>query len=125
MPNVQPDLPVVHSEVSIVHLDVHDDHPNELVVHPDIWQPTFAFDNRPITIYDYVMLNDSIVMVVAKGLVTPRDQRLLVNRSDVDAINNSLVFSIQGAALVSNMAQCLSVRNEEMKILRNQVRVLQ
>ena len=39
-------------------------------------------------------------------------------------INNSLAFSIQGAPSVFDMAQCLSVKNEEMKILRNQVGVL-
>jgi chromosome segregation ATPase len=35
-----------------------------------------------------------------------------------------LAFSIQGAASVSDMARRLSARNEEMKILRNQVGVL-
>jgi 2C-methyl-D-erythritol 2,4-cyclodiphosphate synthase len=70
------------------------------------------------------MLNDSIAMAVLKGLVTPRNQRLLADRSDADAINNSLAFSIQGVASIFDMARHLSVRNEEMKILRNQVEVL-
>jgi septation ring formation regulator EzrA len=48
----------------------------------------------------------------------------LVDRSDVDTVNNSLAFNIQGAASVSDMAQRLSVRNEDMKILRNQIGVL-
>jgi hypothetical protein len=43
-------------------------------------------------------------MVVAKGLITLQDQRLLANRSDVDAVNNSLAFSIQDATSVSDMA---------------------
>ena len=88
----------------MAHPDIPVDHPNEFVVHPNVWQPTFVFDNRPITIYDSVMLNDSIAMAVAKGLITPRDQRLLADKSDADAINNSLAFNIQGATLVFDMA---------------------
>jgi hypothetical protein len=124
MPNVQPELPVVHLEVHVAQPDILADHPSEPAVQPDVWQPTFVFENRHISIHDSVMLNDSIAMAVAKGLVTPRDQRLLVDRSDIDAVNDSLAFSIQGAASVVDMAQRLSVRNEEMKILRNQIGVL-
>jgi 2C-methyl-D-erythritol 2,4-cyclodiphosphate synthase len=131
MPNVQPDLhvhqpevPVAHPELPVAHSDIPVDHPNKLAIHPDVWQPTFVFDNRPITIHDSVMLNNLIAMAVAKGLVTPRDQRLLANRSDADAINDSLAFSIQGAASIFDMARRLSVRNKKMKILRNQVGVL-
>jgi 2C-methyl-D-erythritol 2,4-cyclodiphosphate synthase len=124
IPNAQPEMPIVHLEVHAAHPEIPAYHPNELVVHPDIWQPTFVFDNRPITIHDSVMLNDSIAMAMAKGLVTPRDQRLLADRSDADAVNDSLAFSIQGAASVFDMARRLSVRNEEMKILRNQIGVL-
>jgi hypothetical protein len=88
MPNLQPDLHVVHPEVPVAHPDILVDHPNELVVYPNVWQPTFVFDNCPITIHHSVMLNNSVAMAVAKGLVTPRDQRLLADRSDVDAVNN-------------------------------------
>jgi hypothetical protein len=118
-------LHVVHPEVLVVHHDIPVDHPNKPVVYPDVWQPTFVFDNHPITIHDSVMLNDSIAMAVAKGLVTPQDQRLLVDRSDADAVNNSLAFSIQDVASIFDMARRLSVRNKEMKILWNQVGVLQ
>jgi hypothetical protein len=114
MPNVQPKLPIVELEVHVAHPNIPADHPNEPAVHPDVWQPTFVFDNRPITIHDFVMLNNSIAMAMAKGLVTPRDQRLLADRSDADAVNDSLAFSIQGAASVFDMSRRLSVRNEEM-----------
>jgi hypothetical protein len=124
MPNVQPKLPIVQLEVHVAHPNILIDHPNEPTVHPNVWQPTFVFDNLPITIHDSVMLNDSIAMVMAKGLVTPQDQRLLANRSDADAINDSLAFSIQGVASVFDMSRRLSVKNEEMKILRNHIGVL-
>ena len=95
MHNVQPNLPTVHPEVPVAHAKIPVDHPNKSAVHLDVWQSTFVFDNRPITIHDFVMLNDSIAMAVAKGLVTSRDQRLLADTSNVDAVNNSLVFGIQ------------------------------
>jgi hypothetical protein len=49
---------------------------------------------------------------------------LLADRSNAAAINNSLAFSIQGAASIFDMARHLTIKNEEMKILRNQVEVL-
>ena len=124
MHNVQLDLHVVYPEVPVVYPDIPANHPNEPVVYPNVWQPIFVFDNCPITIHHSVMLNDSIAMAMAKGLVSPRDQRLLADRSNADAINNSLAFSIQGATSISDMARRLSVKNEEIKILRNQVGVL-
>ena len=87
MLNVQPELPVVHLEMPVAYPNIPTYHPNKPVVHPDIWQPTFVFDNRSITIHDSIMLNDVIAMAMAKGLVIPRDQRLLANRYDVDAVN--------------------------------------
>jgi chromosome segregation ATPase len=45
----------------------------------------------------------------------------LADRSDVEAINDSMAFSIQGAASVSNMAQRLQVRGSEIQSLQNQV----
>jgi peptidoglycan hydrolase CwlO-like protein len=62
---------------------------------------------------------------VARGIITPRDGKLLADRSDVEAINDSMAFSIQGAASVSNMAQRLQVRRNEIQSLQNQVLVLQ
>ncbi|XP_059448804.1 uncharacterized protein LOC132179990 isoform X1 [Corylus avellana] len=118
MPDAHPDVPTIHPDILVVHPDMP-------AVHPDVWQPTFTFDDRPITIHDTVKLHDSTAMAVAKGLATPRDQTLLADRSDFDAINNSLAYSIQGAASVSDMARRLSDRNVEMKILRNQVGALQ
>ncbi|XP_059448805.1 uncharacterized protein LOC132179990 isoform X2 [Corylus avellana] len=88
MPDAHPDVPTIHPDILVVHPDMP-------AVHPDVWQPTFTFDDRPITIHDTVKLHDSTAMAVAKGLATPRDQTLLADR------------------------------NVEMKILRNQVGALQ
>jgi hypothetical protein len=58
---------------------------------------------------DSVMLDDAVATSVAQGIMTPRDEKLLADRTDAQAINDSLAFSIQGASSVSNMARRLQV----------------
>jgi cell shape-determining protein MreC len=71
------------------------------------------------------MLDDAIAASVAKGIITPRDEKLLANRSDVEAINDSIAFSMQGVTSVSNMARRLHIRGNEVQALRTQVLILQ
>jgi Flp pilus assembly protein TadD len=71
------------------------------------------------------MLDDAIAASMAKGIITPRDEKLLADRFDTEAINDSMAFSIQGATSVSNMAQSLYVRGNEVQALRTQVLILQ
>jgi hypothetical protein len=96
-----------------------------LAIPPNVWQPNFTSENYPITIHDSVILHDSTVVAMAISLATPRDQALLADRSDFDAINNSLAYIIQGVVSTSDLARRLYVGNEEMKILRNQIGVSQ
>ncbi|KAM1532900.1 hypothetical protein COP1_006837 [Malus domestica] len=50
---------------------------------PDnIWRPSFISPTGPLTVGDSVMKNDMTAAVVARNLVTPRDNRLLARRSD-------------------------------------------
>jgi predicted RNase H-like nuclease (RuvC/YqgF family) len=49
----------------------------------------------------------------------------LADRTDAQAINDSLAFSIQGASSVSNMARRLQVRGNEIQALKVQVLILQ
>jgi uncharacterized protein YdcH (DUF465 family) len=74
---------------------------------------------------DSVMLDDAIAASVAKGIITRRDEKLLADRTDAQAIKDSLAFSIQGAASVLNMARRLHVRGNEIQALRAQVLILQ
>ena len=117
MPNARPEVPDAHPEMPTIH-------PDFSAMLSDIWQPNFTFDNRPITLHDSVLLHDSTAVVVARGFVLPRDQVLLIDKFDIDAINDSLVFNIQGTVSTSDLARCLHVRNEKMKSLRNQTGVL-
>ena len=69
----------------------------------DIWRPSFLSFNGPLTVEDSVMRDATTTTVVARNLLTPRNNRLFSRRSDELAVQDSLAFSIQCASSVSNM----------------------
>ncbi|KAM2165736.1 hypothetical protein ACFX1R_039853 [Malus domestica] len=73
----------------------------------NIWRPSFLSPTGPLTVGDSVMKNDMTAAVVAKNLLTPKDNRLLSKRSDELAVKDSLALSVQCAGSVSIMAQRL------------------
>jgi hypothetical protein len=105
-----------------IRLDVPNAHPAVPDICPNL---SLTFDNRPITLHDYVLLHDSTAVAVAKGFALPRDRALLIDKSDTDAVNDLLAFSIKDVVSSSDLARRLLVRNEEMGFLRNQIVVLQ
>ncbi|KAM2650381.1 hypothetical protein EV1_014379 [Malus domestica] len=67
---------------------------------PDnIWLPSFISPTGPLTVRDSVMKNDMTAAVVARNLVTPKDNRLLAKRSDELAVKDSLALSVQCAVM--------------------------
>ncbi|CAN6713755.1 unnamed protein product [Malus baccata var. baccata] len=89
---------------------------------PDnIWRPSFVSPTGPLTVGNSVMNNDMTVAVVAKNLLTPKDNRLLSKRSDELAIKDSLALSVQCAGSVSNMAQRLFARTRQVESLAAEV----
>ncbi|KAM2504679.1 hypothetical protein PS1_038574 [Malus domestica] len=89
---------------------------------PDnIWRPSFISPTGPLTVGDSVMKNDITAAVVARNLVTPKDNRLLSRRSDELAVKESLAFSVQCAGSVSNMAQRLFSRTRQVESLAAEV----
>ncbi|KAM2871518.1 hypothetical protein FF1_019152 [Malus domestica] len=85
---------------------------------PDnIWYPSFISLTGPPTIGDSVMKNDLTAAVVARNLVTPKDNRLFSKRSDELAVKESLALSVQCAGSVSNMAQRLFARTRQVESL--------
>ncbi|KAM1125155.1 hypothetical protein ACFX2B_039985 [Malus domestica] len=70
---------------------------------PDnIWRSSFLSPTGPLTVRDFVMKNDMTAAVVARNLLTPKDNRLLSKRSDELAVKDSLALSVQCAGSVSN-----------------------
>ena len=89
---------------------------------PDnIWRPSFVSPTGPLTVGDSVMKNNMIAAVVARNLLTPKDNRLLSKRSDELAVKDSLALSVQCAGSVSNMAQRLFARTRQVESLAAEV----
>ncbi|CAN6686697.1 unnamed protein product [Malus baccata var. baccata] len=65
----------------------------------NIWHPSFLSPTGPLTIGDFVMKNDMTAKVVARNLLTLKDNRLLSKRSDELAVKDYLALSVQCAGL--------------------------
>ncbi|KAM1923931.1 hypothetical protein ACFX15_021776 [Malus domestica] len=92
---------------------------------PDnIWRPSFISPTGPLTVGASVMKNDMTAAVVARNLVTPKDNRLLARRSDELAVKESLALSVQCAGSVSNMAQRLYARTRHVESLVAEIQSL-
>ncbi|KAM1963014.1 hypothetical protein ACFX16_023243 [Malus domestica] len=87
----------------------------------NIWCLSFLSPTGSFTIGDFVMKNDMTAAVVARNLLTPKDNRLLSKRSDELAVKYSLAFSAQCAGSVSNMAQRLFARTRQVESLAAEV----
>ncbi|KAM1024194.1 hypothetical protein ACFX2C_037501 [Malus domestica] len=87
----------------------------------NIWRPSFLSPTGHLTVRDSVMNNDMTAAVVARNLLTPKDNRLLSKLSDELAIKDSLSLSIQCAGSVSNMAQRLFARTRQVESLAAEV----
>ncbi|KAM2458093.1 hypothetical protein ACFX1W_006923 [Malus domestica] len=89
---------------------------------PDnIWRPSFISLTGSFTVGESMMKNDMTAAVVARNLVTPKDNRLLAEQSDELAIKDSLALSVQCAGSVSNMAQRLFARTRQVESLAAEV----
>ena len=90
----------------------------------DIWRPSFLSYNGPLRVEDSVMGDEITATVVARNLLTPRDNRLLSRRSDELAVRDSLVLSVRCAGSVSNMGQRLLARTRQVESLTAEVESL-
>ncbi|KAM1208946.1 hypothetical protein ACFX2J_014540 [Malus domestica] len=87
----------------------------------NIGRPSFISTTGLLTVGDSVMKNDMTAAVVARNLVTPKDNRLLSKRPDELAVKDSLVLSVQCAGSVSNMVQRLFARTRQVESLAAEV----
>jgi|UniRef100_A0A2N9FYC8 hypothetical protein len=70
---------------------------------PEVWRPYFLSPIGPVTVIDSMMLNGVTAIAVAVGLCTLEDGKVLTGRIDPQIINDSMAFTIQCVAFVSNM----------------------
>ncbi|KAM1175331.1 hypothetical protein ACFX19_028344 [Malus domestica] len=87
----------------------------------NIWHPSFLSPTGPLTVGDSVMKNDMIAAMVAKNLLTSKDNRQLSKRSDELAVKDSLALSVRYVGSVSNMAQRLFARTRQVESLAVEV----
>ncbi|CAN6711545.1 unnamed protein product [Malus baccata var. baccata] len=87
----------------------------------NIWRPSFLSPTGHFIVGDYVMKNDMTAAVVARNLLTPKDNILLSKRSDELAVKDSLPLSVQCAGSVSNMARRLFARTYQVESLAAEV----
>ncbi|CAN6727226.1 unnamed protein product [Malus baccata var. baccata] len=87
----------------------------------NIWRLSFLSPTGPLTVGDSVMKNDMITAVVARNLLTPKDNRLLSKRSDELTVKDSLAFSVQSACSMSNITQHLFARTRQVESLATEV----
>ncbi|CAL2230844.1 unnamed protein product [Prunus armeniaca] len=71
------------------------------------------------------MMNDTTAVIVARNFLTPMDEILLTGRSDEEAIDDSMAFSIQSAASISNMVDRLRARANKIQELNTENSSLQ
>ncbi|KAM1247812.1 hypothetical protein ACFX2J_043710 [Malus domestica] len=87
----------------------------------NIWCPSFLSLTGPLTVGDSVMNNDMTAAVVARNLLTPKDNRLLSKRSDELDVKDYLALSVQCVSSVSNMAPRLFARPRQVESLAAEV----
>ncbi|KAM2739674.1 hypothetical protein EV2_033767 [Malus domestica] len=87
----------------------------------NIWRPSFLSSNGPLTVGDSMMKNNITATVVARILLTLRDNKILSERSEESAIQDSLALSVQCAGSVSNMGQRLLAQTRQVESLMAEV----
>ncbi|CAN6691456.1 unnamed protein product [Malus baccata var. baccata] len=87
----------------------------------NIWRPSFLSPTGLLTVGDSVMKNDMSAAVVARNILTPKDNRLLSKLPDKLVVKDSLALSVQCAGSVSNMAQRLFARTRQVESLAAEV----
>ncbi|KAM1100866.1 hypothetical protein ACFX2B_007203 [Malus domestica] len=95
----------------------------ELAMPPqdNIWRPSFLSPTGPLTVGDSVIKNDMTAAVVARNLLSPKDNILLSKQSDELVVKDSLALTVQCACSVSNMAQHLFARSPQVESLAAKV----
>ncbi|KAM2507418.1 hypothetical protein ACFX1W_029739 [Malus domestica] len=86
-----------------------------------IWCPSFLSHTGPLIVGNFVMKNDMTAAVVARNLLTPKDNILLSKQSDELAVKDYLALSVQCAGSVSNMAQRLFAQTNQVESLAAEV----
>ncbi|KAM2947595.1 hypothetical protein FF1_034707 [Malus domestica] len=87
----------------------------------NIWRPSFLSPNGPLIVRDSVIKNNITATVVARNLLTPKDNIIFSKRSDESVVQDSLALSVQCVGSVSNMGQRLLAQTRQVESLMAEV----
>ncbi|KAB2602468.1 hypothetical protein D8674_003473 [Pyrus ussuriensis x Pyrus communis] len=87
----------------------------------NIWRLSFLSSNGPLTVEDSMVKDEMIATVVARNLLTPRDNTLFSRRSDELAVRDSLTLSVRCTGSVSNMGQRQLAQTRQVESLTAEV----
>ncbi|KAM1024580.1 hypothetical protein ACFX2C_037842 [Malus domestica] len=90
----------------------------------NIVRTSFLSSNCSLIVEDYVMRDATTATVVAKNLITLRDNRILSRRSDELDVQDSQALSVQCTNSISNMGQRLHVQTHQVESLTAEVAAL-
>ncbi|KAM2766220.1 hypothetical protein COP1_022155 [Malus domestica] len=83
----------------------------------NIWRSSFLSSTGTLTVGGSVMKNDMTATVVARNLLTPKDNILLSKRSDKLAVKDSLALSVQ-CAVISLKQEIRELKYENKELHR-------
>ncbi|CAL9024674.1 unnamed protein product, partial [Prunus brigantina] len=77
--------------------------------------PHFASSRGPVRVNDSLLLDNEVAIGVARGLVTPKDVRVLGTRDDNRLVSDSMAMSVQSAASIASVGYRLIAKYHEMQ----------
>ena len=83
-------------------------------VEPVVWRTTFEVNGRPVIIEDTIMDDGDTDIAVARDMILPRDEIMMVARTNIEAVNQSLALSIRATSSLVNLAERLHARRLEL-----------
>ncbi|CAL9000138.1 unnamed protein product [Prunus brigantina] len=83
--------------------------------------PHFASSRGPMRVNDSLLLDNEVAIGVARGLVTPRDVRVLGTRDDNRLVSDSMAMSVQSVTSIASVGHRLIAKYHEVQVLRAQL----
>ncbi|CAL8988821.1 unnamed protein product, partial [Prunus brigantina] len=86
-----------------------------------VWMPYFASSRWPVIVNNSLLLDNDVVIGVARSLVTPNDVRVLGIMDDNRVVSDDVTLSLQSATSVTSVRHRLIVKSHEVQVLRAQL----
>ncbi|KAI5333598.1 PREDICTED: LOC109946288 [Prunus dulcis] len=71
-----------------------------------VWMPYFGSSRESVTVNDSILLDNNIVIGVARSLLTPRDVHVLGTREDNRVVTDAMALNVQSVTSVASVGHC-------------------